>query len=549
MFVQATKSRKNGKTYTSHLVRESFRTPNGPRSRTIANISKLPAELRQLIAAHLSGKSTLQTDSLELDSALDFGGLAVLVDAWKSLNLDPLLADIGTHRQRALLQAMVFARLLFPSSKLALKDAAQGTLLAAACGLPPDEPFDEDDLYAAMDSLTGHWCALEKKLATETFKTPVTLALYDLTSVYFEGHGPAHLARYGHSRDHRSDRPQIILAVATDTHGTPLHISILRGNRADSTTLRGTIQILRRRFQIQDAVFVFDGGMSSKINLQSLEDDGLEFVTRLSNSTLETLLKDLPADTQLELTDTHRLLEIQHGGKRHVLAGGPWRKDRDRERRELRIAKAQAALTKLAAAKRNKPDPQKIASQAGRTLQRLKAHKYFTYRVDETGHLQWERKHETIAAEAAHDGWYLLHTNLPIDQADSAQVQSHYKNLLEVEEAFCELKSYLQVRPVFHRKPERVINHVRICFLAYWISARLARQWRQHGETGEVTRILRQLQTIRLGTIRLKNQGLQILKQITKVPAELNAQLAKLKLLHLFATPPAWAQTAEPTPP
>ena len=549
MFVQATKSRKNGKTYTSHLVRESFRTPNGPRSRTIANISKLPAELRQLIAAHLSGRSTLQTDSLELDSALDFGGLAVLVDAWKSLNLDPLLADIGTPRQRSLLQAMVFARLLFPSSKLALKDAAQGTLLAAACGLPADEDFDEDDLYAAMDSLTGHWCALEKKLATETFKTPVTLALYDLTSVYFEGHGPAHLARYGHSRDHRSDRPQIILAVATDTHGTPLHISILRGNRADSTTLRGTIQILRRRFQIQDAVFVFDGGMSSKINLQSLEDDGLEFVTRLSNSTLETLLKTLPADTQLELTDAHRLLEIEHNGKRHVLAGGPWRKDRDRERRELRIAKAQAALTKLAAAKRTKPDPQKIASQAGRTLQRLKAHKYFTYRVDETGHLQWECKHETIEAEAAHDGWYLLHTNLPIDQADSAQVQSHYKNLLEVEEAFCELKSYLQVRPVFHRKPERVINHVRICFLAYWISARLARQWRQCGETGEVTRILRQLQTIRLGTIHLKNQGLQVLKQITKVPADLNAQLAKLKLLHLFATPPAWTQTAEPTPP
>ena len=229
------------------------------------------------------------------DSALDFCGLAVLVDAWKSLNLDLLLAGIGTPRQRALLKAMVFARLLFPCSKLALKDAAQGTLLAAACGLPADEDFDEDDLYAAMDSLTGHWCALEKKLAAETFKTPVSLALYDLTSVYFEGSGPAPLARYGHSRDHRSDRPQIIPAVATDTHGTPLHICILRGNRADSTTLRSTVKILRRRFQIPDAVFVFDGGMSSKINLQSFEDEGLEFVTRLSNSTLEALLKDLPS--------------------------------------------------------------------------------------------------------------------------------------------------------------------------------------------------------------------------------------------------------------
>ena len=549
MFVQATKSRKNGKTYTSHLVRESFRTPNGPRSRTICNISKLPPEVRHLITSALSGKATLQADSIELDSALDFGGLAVLVDAWKSLNLDLLLADIGTPRQRARLKAMVFARLLFPCSKLALKDAAQGTLLAAACGLPADEDFDEDDLYAAMDSLTGHWCALEKKLAAETFKTPVSLALYDLTSVYFEGSGPAPLARYGHSRDHRSDRPQIILAVATDTHGTPLHISVLRGNRADSTTLRSTIKILRRRFQIQDAVFVFDGGMSSKINLQSLEDEGLEFVTRLSNSTLEALLKDLPAETQLELTDAHRLIEIEHNGKRHVIAGGPWRKERDRERRELRIAKAEAALIKLASAKRTKPDAQKIASQAGRTLQQLKAHKYFTYRVDDTGILQWERKQDTIAAETAHDGWYLLHTNLPIARVDAAQVQGHYKNLLEVEEAFCELKSYLQVRPVFHRKPERVINHVRICFLAYWISARLARQWRLCGETGEVTRILRQLQTIRLGAIHLKNEGLQVLQQITKVPVDLNAQLAKLKLLHLFAAPPAWAKNTEPTQP
>ena len=92
-----------------------------------------------------SGKVTLQADSIELASALDFGGLAVLVDAWKSLNLDLLLADIGTLRQRALLKAMVFARLLFPCSKLALKDAAQGTLLAAACGLHADEDFDEDD--------------------------------------------------------------------------------------------------------------------------------------------------------------------------------------------------------------------------------------------------------------------------------------------------------------------------------------------------------------------------------------------------------------------
>ncbi len=541
MFVQATKSRRNGKTYVTYLVRESFRTPDGPRSRTVCNITKLPEEVRNLIAASLSGRTFIEEEAIELESALDCGGLAVLVDAWKTMEIDQLLADIGTPRDRALIKAMVFSRLLFPCAKLALKDQAQGTLLASACGLPADEPFDEDELYQAMDTITGHWCALEKSLAASAFKQPLSLVLYDLTSVYFEGAGPEHIARYGHSRDHRSDRPQIILAVATDTAGTPLHLSVLRGNRADTSTLQGFLKILQRRFGIRDAVFVFDGGMSSKINLEVIEGEGLNFVTRLSNATLEALLRELPEEQQLELGDTNRLVELDHDGKRYVIAGGPWRKERDQQRRDVRIAKAEVELAKLAATKRRKPDAQKIASQVGRTLQRLKAHKYFTYRIDESGLLIWERKAQAISAESAHDGWYLLHTNLAASQAAAPAVQCHYKNLLEVEEAFCELKSYLKVRPVFHRKPERVINHVRICFLAYWISARLAQQWRTCGETGEVTRILRELQNIRLGQINVGKPEEPCLTRLTKVPARLNTLLAKLKLLPLFAAPPKWA--------
>jgi len=130
---------------------------------------------------------------------------------------------------------------------------------------------------------------------------------------------------------------------------------------------------------------------------------------------------------------------------------------------------------------------------------------------------------------------------LTAKQADPAAIQNHYKNLLEVEEAFCELKSYLKVRPVFHYKPERVINHVRICFLAYWISARLSRQWRACGQTGEVTRILRQLQSIRLGQISLKGSDTPVLLRMTQVPPDLNILLSKLNLLHLFAAPPKWA--------
>jgi len=537
MFVQSTtSSRQNGKTYVSYLVRESFRTPQGPRSRTICNITDLPSHTRELIAASLKGQDFLPAGQIQLHEALDYGGLAVLKDAWSRFGLDQLLAGIGSPRQRGLLQAVIYGRLLFPCAKLSLAQKAQGTWLAQACGLDSQESFDEDDIYLAMDQLTGHWVDFEKELYQRAFPQSVRLVLYDLTSVYFEGHGPAHLAQYGHSRDHRSDRPQIILAVATDTEGLPLHVSVLRGNRNDTQTLQGLLHTLRRRFGIQEATSVFDGGMSSQINLEALTAANLGYVTRLSAATLHRLVEELALDKQLEFGDRQTLMEITHQDKRYVIAGGRWRQQRDQERRQSRIDKAEVQLKKMAAVKRKKVDVQKLASQAGRTLQRLKAHKYFTYWVDAQGLLQWERKAPLIAQEAQQDGWYLLHTNEPVQKCSAEQVLGHYKGLLDVEEAFCELKSYLEVRPIHHRRPDRVVNHVRLCFLAYWLSARLGGEWRAAGETEEVPRVLRHLQTIRVGRLRM---GQDIHRSVvTEIPKNLNDQLRKLGLTPLFASPP-----------
>jgi transposase len=536
MFVQATQSTRKGKTYVSYLVRESFRTADGPRSRTVCNITDLPPDLRDLIAAGLRGQSFLPADQVQLEAALDYGGLAVLKDAWSRFGLEDLFAGIGSARQRGLLQAIIFSRLLFPCAKLSLAPQAQGTWLAQACGLAARETFDEDDLYAAMDQINGHWAALERQLYQRAFPKSVRLVLYDLSSVYFEGKGPAHLARYGHSRDHRADRPQIILAVATDTEGLPLHVSVLRGNRNDTQTLQGLLHTLRRRLGITEATFVFDGGMSSQLNLDALTAAKLAFVTRLCTATLQTLVSELGLEKQLELGDDAGLLEVSHQGKRYVIAGGLWRQQRDQERRQSRLAKAEAELRRLAAVRRKKTDPQKLASQVGRSLQRLKAHKYFTYQVDAAGRLQWARKEDLITQEARQDGWYLLHTNEPVERCSGDQVLAHYKGLLDVEEAFCELKSYLEVRPVYHRRPDRVVNHVRLCFLAYWLSARLGGEWRARGETEEVPRVLRQLQTIRLGTLRLGRNTARTL--MTEIPKNLNDQLQRLRLAALFAAPP-----------
>ena len=537
MFVQTTKSTRAGKTYLTYLVRESFRTANGPRSRTLSNITSLPPDVRELIAASLRGQSFLPVEGLELHGALDYGGLAVLAEAWQRYGLDGLLAGLGTPRQQGLLKAMILGRLLFPCAKLALSEQAEGTALARICGLSAEESFDEDDLYAAMDLLNGQWVRLETRLYQNAFPAGVRLLLYDLSSVYFEGKGPDKLSRYGHSSDHRSDRPQILLAVATDTQGVPLHLEVLRGNRTGNKTLVGLLATLRRRFGMAEVTFVFDGGMSSAVNLEALTEAHMQFVTRLSNATMEALLADLPPEGQLELGDRSQVVEWVREGKRYVIAGGPWRQERDEQRRAARMAKAERALGKLAQVNRRKVNEQKLASQAGRLLERLKAHKYFTYRVDPKGQLQWEKKQQVIDRETQRDGWYLLHTNCPAPACSKEQVLAHYKGLLDVEEAFCQLKSFLEVRPVFHRRPDRVRNHVRLCFLAYWISARLGGEWRLAKEPGEVPRILRRLQTIRIGRLQVMDKPVGNL--MTNIPKELNDLLQKLGLLKLFATLPA----------
>ena len=540
MFVQITKSTHAGRTYLTYLVRESFRTAQGPRSRTICNITPLPSETRELITRSLRGQSFVPTEALELPEALSFGGLAVLRQAWDQFELQRIFEGVPGPRPVGLLQAVIFGRILFPSAKLAIADHARGTLLAAACGLDQgNEDFDEDDLYAAMDQLNGRWVGMEKRLYCQGFAHAVSLVLYDLTSVYFEGEGPVGLSHYGHSSEHRSDRPQVLLAVATDAQGVPVHLEVLRGNRGGTTTLQALLATLRRRFGIREAVFVFDGGMSSRVNLEAMQQLGLKYVTRFSAATLEQLLEALPAEQSPELWDRTQVLDIVREGKRYVVAGGPWRQQRDQQRREARLAKAEAELKRIAAVKRKRPNAQKLVSQVGRALQRLKAHKYFEYSVDAQGNLVWSRRAELIQAEGARDGLYLLGTNTTAQEVSATGVLAHYKNLLEVEDAFCHLKSYLHVRPVFHRRPDRVRNHARLCFIAYWLSAKLELQWRQKDQTIEVHNLVRQLQSIRLG--RLEVAGKAFKTTVTQVPKDLNGTLDKLGLLSLFATPPAWA--------
>lgn len=148
MFVQTSKTTINGKTYECKTVRESYRTDKGPRSRTVCNISKLPAHVQDLICAALKNPECrlVPSDLLGLHDAPGFGGVAVLMDAWTRYGLDNVLAGVEGKLERGRIMAMTFSRHLFPGSKLSLKTSSADSALAAACGLKQDD-LDEDRLY------------------------------------------------------------------------------------------------------------------------------------------------------------------------------------------------------------------------------------------------------------------------------------------------------------------------------------------------------------------------------------------------------------------
>src|SRR5260370_24836822 len=135
MFVQVTKCKHGSVTYFTYLVRESFRTPKGPRSRTICNITALPPETRELISQSLQGRSFVAAESLQLSEAWNCGGLMVLHQAWEEFGLSTIFDFVAEVRLAGRLKAMTLGVFLFPSAKLALAHNLRGPLLPRPCGL------------------------------------------------------------------------------------------------------------------------------------------------------------------------------------------------------------------------------------------------------------------------------------------------------------------------------------------------------------------------------------------------------------------------------
>jgi transposase len=462
----------------TYLLRESYREGKKVRKRTLANLSALSDEQIDAIRAVLSGQSVRPVEELwQTTRSRSHGAVQAVRVAMQRLGFEALIASRPSP-ERDRVCAMVAARVLAPHTKLATTRWWHTTTLAEEYGVVE---ANETDLYAAMDWLHERQEFIEKKLAARHL-TEGALALYDLSSSYFEGNS-CPLAKIGYSRDGKRNTPQVNYGLLTTRAGCPVAISVYEGNTADASTLMPQVTQLREQFGLERLVLVGDRGMISHKAIGELRAlDGLAWITSLKSSQIRALVQG--GALQLGLFDERNLFEFSHPDFPNERLMACRNVDLGKLRAHKRQALLEATekeLQKVRARIENGSlvGRDKIGVRVGKVLNKYKVGKHFALTIEETG-FEFRRLEKQIAAEAALDGLYVIRTSVPKKQMTSAAAVRSYKALAEVERAFRSMKTIdLHIRPIHHRLEERVRAHIFLCMLAYYVEWHMREAWRE----------------------------------------------------------------------
>lgn len=461
------------------LLRESYREHGQVKTRTLANLSHWPAEKLAAFEAGLKGVPVGPAgawvelaEAFEVVRSLPHGHVAAALGTAQLLGL-PELLDTEPSRLRDLALALVVARVVAPGPKLATARGLRPETASSSLGqLLGVSTADEDDLYEAMDWLVCRQGRVEEALAARHLAEG-TLVLYDVSSAAFEGR-TCPLAKLGYARDGVKGRPQVVYGLLTSKEGVPVAVEVFEGNTGDPDTVANQVSKLKERFGLSHVVLVGDRGMLTMARIdKDVAPAHLEWVTALRAPTIRSLAE--AGHLQLSLFDETDLVEISHPefpGERLVLCRNPaLAAERGRKRDEL-LAATVAELEKLKAAVHRERNPYrgeaKIAMRVARDAWKYKMAKHFKLTITDDS-FSYEHDEASIAAEAALDGIYVIRTNVGADELSTGEVVATYKRLARVERAFRIFNGDLDVRPIHHRRADRVRAHFFLCMLAHYV--------------------------------------------------------------------------------
>ena len=345
------------------------------------------------------------------------------------------------------------------------------------------------------------------------------MVLYDITSSYFEGED-AEIGAYGYSRDHRPDRPQIVIGVVTSKEGIPFAHYVFEGNKVDKTTVKEVVDDLKERFGITHCIFVGDRGMVTRINLETIKDHEYDYIMgiRRHNSRivreLLPFIKEKPTDEILEIRQEQlkdkKLLKNFTTKTRFVIGFNEFVQQKVRKTRESKFSQFKAFLEELAV-EGELDVVSKNMSKINAYLKQKKLKRYYCVSLQQKDDsdqfcLVLDEKSDIIEEEKLIDGHFFIQTEVKEQTLTGKEVISSYKSLQKVERIFKVLKNNIELRPIYVRKDRRIKGHVFICFLTYLIECILERTLNEHLSEYTLERMKTELARIKLVPVKLSNR-------------------------------------------
>ncbi|KXB05909.1 hypothetical protein AKJ52_02855 [candidate division MSBL1 archaeon SCGC-AAA382C18] len=308
---------------------------------------------------------------------------------------------------------------------------------------------------------------------------------------------------FGYSRDHRSDKEQIVLGVIM-CERIPIAHKLWSGNTVDKSTLKETVERLKERFEMGKMVFVADRGVMTIPNLKELEDVGYEYVLstdrRKGDLAEELLKKDVPGEESQRAREVHQE-EADDATRRYILClDEKTRKERLETLDETRGGKKkelQDLKDRFEESQKGRGRPMTEKGVKKRANKIVRGHKrLFDIWFDET--LKWKLKKEKWEYERTIAGKFLLVTTSDLKPSNAMEA---YKDLKDVERAFDELKNFLKIRPIYHHTDKRLEGHVFVCILALLLERLIERKTDQ-----PFTKIFRKLKMLKASVIKFRGE-------------------------------------------
>ncbi len=430
----------------------------------------------------------VKLSKMKLENPRAFGDCWLGCEIWDRLGLDKFWSErIDTAQSPVayskVVKLLTVNRLIKPGAEFYVhqhwySQTAMDVLLD--CDF---EVASKDRLYRCLDRILPYkeaLCSYLKDTWQMMFNLEYDILLYDITSTYFEGlckQNPK--AKFGHSKDRRSDCRQILIALVVTPEGFPLHYEVLAGNTSEKTTLKPLLHKIEAKYGRANRVWLMDRGIPNEAVLAYMRDNGIDYLVGTPRKLLDEFQKELTAKDWEEISDSVRIKHIDQDGECYVLAQS---KDRMTKERSMRKRKLRAYLEGLEKLKKYR-DYARFMQKLGQLKHQAgSAHQCVSLTIPkpkdriEAGEFDYKFEADQYPKMSYRDGAYFLRTSQT--GKDGAGLWQEYMLQCNVEQAFKELKSDLGIRPVYHHKEDRVDAHVLVAFMSYCLQVTLRHKLR-----------------------------------------------------------------------